>query len=561
MVLRRMAGVMAVLALATGLAGCGGAGGDTPDTPADLPDPSDAVDAADPAPDTADPATADVPPDPAPDTADPAPADPGSDDAAAPDVPADVPPDVPPDAGPWVRPEVGEPVTAQELAAVTDQYIDLLKAGRWFELLDERAHGWPEDDPEGGYWYGSWWSGVRILKEGGKVRYLHSADGADNNGMRTAPMLAGLAFAWSLWGDADHLHLARRIARGFNSWILAMQRTSQPDAGALMTRASYPASATWNWKGREVLIDYSLNRPGEDNGACQYVHLPDNPWWGDLYVKNMRSKDDIGHLLLAVALADGVLSDTGDAGMDADWAQLRDLYGQWSRRVEDDGWRIATLDKDLALWFPDDDLAYYMMDINGIDPECDIALATRLMGRGDGGTLDCGNGISIVDDVVSMKPSNGQQLRSYHEAAIALAKARGKPALVDALLPGLALRIDKILDAVPGDGSPPFPGNEDMAELMIMAANVGVPLTWREVRFFHDRVREAHATYLATAAQPGLHVFDESTPDGEYGFDPPSGGIAFRYIGAALGACASPFRHPDLKPLLECDKVRAAFAR
>jgi hypothetical protein len=373
-------------------------------------------------------------------------------------------------------------------------------------------------------------------------------------------MLTGLAFAWKLWGDADHLHLARRIARAFNAWILAMQRTSQPDAPVLMTRASYPLNTTWTWKGREVLIDYSLNRPGEDNGACQYVHLPDNPWWGDLYVKNKRSKDDIGHLLLAIALAGDVLADTGDAGMDADWAQVLDLYGQWCRRVEDDGWRIATWDQELSLWYPDDDLAYYIMDVNGIDPECDVALATRLMGRGDGGALQCDNGISIIDDVVSMKPSNGQQLRSYHEAAIALAKVRGQQALVDTLLPGMALRIDKILDAQPGDGSPPYPGNEDMAELMISAANVGVPLTWREVRFFHDRVREAYAAWQAARDQPVFHVFEAGTPDGEYAYEAPGAGIAFRYIGAALGACVSPFRHPDLKPMLDCDKVRAAFA-
>ena len=71
------------------------------------------------------------------------------------------------------------------------------------------------------------------------------------------------------------------------------------------------------------------------------------------------------------------------------------------RKVEDDGWHIATWDKGLSVWYPEDDLAYYVMDINGIDPECDITLATRLLGRGDGGTLDCGNGISIVDDVIS----------------------------------------------------------------------------------------------------------------------------------------------------------------
>jgi len=545
---------MAVLAATAGMAlafaACGGSGtsdpGDVLDVPADV--------------------TADVPADLA-DAIDPgtndAPGDPGALDTPTPDAldDADVPPpDVPADV-PWTRPEKGDPVTAEDTAAVTDLYLDLLAQMRYFGLLDERVHGWPESDPAQGYWYGTWWSGVRILKQDGKVTYLHSADGADNNGMRTAPMLVGAAYAYQLGGKADQLHLLRRIVRGYNSWILAMQRTSQPDAITMMTRASYPPKTPWTWAGREVTIDYSLNHPGIDNGACQYVEIPDNPAWGDLWVKNKRSKDDVGHLLLSIGLVKGAVAAANDPDLTAEWAQLMDLYGKWSRQVEDDGWRIATYDKSLATWYPDDDLAYYIMDVNGIDPECDVALATRLMGRGDGGTLDCGNGISIIDDVVSMKPDNGQQLRSCHEAAVAQALIHGQDALVATLLPGLALRIDKILDGDPANGDPPRPNDEDLGELMIMADAVGVPLTWREVRFAQDRIRDAHAAYLSDAAMPGFHVFDAATPDGEYSFDPGGGGYAFRYVGAVLSFCASPFRHPDSHPVLDCDRVKAALAK
>jgi hypothetical protein len=543
--MRRSMAVLAILTLtcaACGSSGTGNAQDVAGDPAADVP--ADIADAIDPGtPDTPE-DTADVP---APDSVD-------DGDAPAADVPADVP-DVP-----WIRPEKGDPVTAEETATVTDLYLDLLAQMNYFGLLDERVHGWPESDPAQGYWYGSWWSGVRILKADGKVTYLHSPDGADNNGMRTAPMLVGTAFVHQLGGKAENLHLLRRLVRGYNSWILAMERTSQPEGITMMTRASYPPSTTWTWGGREVTIDYSLNHPGEDNGACQYVHIPDNPYWGDYWVKNKRSKDDIGHLLLSIALVKGAVEAANDPDLNVEWAQLLDLYGKWSRQVEDDGWRIATYDKDLAPWFPEDDLAYYIMDVNGIDPECDVALATRLMGRGDAGTLDCENGISIIDDVVSMKPSNGQQLRSYHEAAIALARVKGRPDLVATLLPGLALRIDKILDGDPANGDPPRPGDEDLGELMIMADAVGVPLTWREVRFAHDRIRDAHAAYLTEGAKPGYNVFDAATPDGEYSFDPGGGGFAFRYLGAVLSFCASPFRHPDAHPVLDCDRVRAALA-
>jgi len=59
----------------------------------------------------------------------------------------------------------------------------------------------------------------------------------------------------------------------------------------------------------------------------------------------------------------------------------------------------------------------------------------------------------------------------------------------------------------------------------------------------------------------GYHVINPATPDGEYPFEPGGGGIAFRYVGAVLSACASPFRAPGAHPILDCDKVKAALTR
>lgn len=88
-----------------------------------------------------------------------------------------------------------------------------------------------------------------------------------------------------------------------------------------------------------------------------------------------------------------------------------------------------------------------------------------------------------------------------------------------------------------------------------MSANVGVPLTWREVRFLHDRLREAHAGYLA--ARPATYdVFDPATPDGEYPYEPGGPGLNWYYLGAVLGTCASPYLNPTSKPVLDCERVR-----
>lgn len=455
----------------------------------------------------------------------------------------------------FTRPDVGEPVTPEEVAKATEKYLAILRGTRYFEVVEERAHGWPESDPEGRYWFATWWSGVRVIKKDGRVTYLHSADGADNNGLRTAPILVGACFAYNLWGK--HAHLIRRLVRGFNSWVLAMERISGPQTGVLMTRAHYPASVTSFDGEREVFIDYSLNRPGEDNDATIYVHNPDNPYWGDIYVKNKRSKDDIGHMLLALAFLPSCTKDA-DAALREDLDLLETLYGAWARRVEDDGWRIATVDREWNVYWPEEDLAFFI-EFGGV--ECKAMLAIRLYGRGDEGPLQCGDGLSPLDEVQGLKNDFHQIQRSFHEAAAALAFLRGRTDVAVAMLHGLARRLDILLDARESPSPPPIPGDQDLAELVVMSAAVGVPLTSREVRFLHARLEDAYETYLSEAMRPHYRVFDASTPDGEYTFTPDAGGFFWRYLGTLLGLCASPYLNPTSKPVLDCDAIRMASGR
>ncbi|MEK6607687.1 MAG: hypothetical protein AABZ30_08510, partial [Myxococcota bacterium] len=307
----------------------------------------------------------------------------------------------------FTRPENGEPLSGEELAAATDVYLELLEGTRYFDFMDERVHGWPESDSQGRYWYGSWWSGVEVHKSDCVVTYLHGDQGADNNGLRTGPMLEGACFAYLVSGDPRHAYLARKLVRGFTSWLLAMESEASGTGIPLLTRAAYPESIASTDGSRDLFIDYSLNRPGLDNGATEYVHLPDNPHWGDLWVKNKRSKDDIGHMLRAIGACAGALADAG-AGAAADYDDMRERYGAWARQVEDDGWRIATYAKDGELWYPDDLLAWFT-DVG--NAECDGMLAIRLLGRGEQGDLDCGNGVGALDAVLSEgNGSNGEIL-------------------------------------------------------------------------------------------------------------------------------------------------------
>jgi len=545
------------LFVALGLAACSGASSSKEDVPMDV-----AGDAGDPLPDIrprdalADHASPHdlVRPDTLPDDDVPAPAD-AAPDATTGDAQDAAPHDVVADAGStsFVRTPAGEPLSAEELAATTDRYLDLLRGTRWFAVIAERAHGWPRSDPEGRFWYGTWWSGVRVLKEDGAVRYVHPPDGSDNNGLRTGPILSGVCYGHTLWGGQEPL--LRTLVRGFEAWALAMERESRPDTGVLLSRSFYPPSVLSTDDGRSIYIDYDACRPGEDwqgegEPPSVFVHNPDNPWWGEIWVKNKRSKDDVGHMLLALSALPGCTAEAGPE-LAADVARAEAIYMEWSRRVEDDGWRIATVDQDWQLFFPTQDLGFFLV-IGNI--ECTAPLALRLYGRGDAGALECGDGIGATDELWQLKDDFHEIQRSFHAAAAAIAALRGHPEVREALLPGLAWRIERLLDNRDAPNAPP---DRDVAELIAVAASAGLPLTWREVRFLHERIAEAHAGFLTDALRPSYDVFAPATPDGEYVFTPEGGGLRWRYLPAALGTCASPLRSPASAPALDCERLRA----
>jgi len=337
-----------------------------------------------------------------------------------------------------------------------------------------------------------------------------------------------------------------------------MDRDSVTDAGILLGRASYPEPVNSTDGGKEFFIDYSLTRPGdvgEFDGLPPsiYVHNPDNPHWGDIWIKNKRSKDDIGHMLHAIAALPGCTDDATEE-MSAELDYLEEAYGEWCRRVEDDDWRIATVDEEWNVYFPNEDLAFYIQILGA---ECKSMLAIRLYGRAEAGPLDCGNGVDYFDEEWGLKNDYHQIQRSYHEAAASLAFMRGHHELGNAMLEGLAWRIDKILDAMDSDPGYKGPHEQDVAELIVVSATSGLPLTWREVRFLHDRIEEAHAGYLADHMIPHYNVFEPDTPDGEYAYNPSSGGFFWRVLGTVLGTCGSPYVNSTSKPLLDCDMVKA----
>lgn len=460
----------------------------------------------------------------------------------------------------YLRPDEGNALSAAELTTATDELLAILKDTHYFDFVDERIHGWPETDPNKGFWWGVFWSGITATKTGGKVTYKHSNDGADNPGIHTSPYLEGACYAHLLWGEPKTAHLVRRITRGMSAWILAMQKQAGDTNPTLLARAFYPPSVDSSEGGRSLHIDYDLSRPGIDNDPSDYVHIPNNPTFGDIYVKNKRSKDDIGHMLRAIVQSQTCAPRLSSDGQ-SDLAQTMSLYTSWAKVVDGAGFTIATLDKSLNLWTPPIypyGFAHYVL---AGDLECPAAFAIRLMGGSAPGSLGCGQGISQAErlGLGLMKNDARQIVRTHHAAATTLSFVRNEPTLGLELLKGLAERVQIDLGLAQSASPPAGFSIRDVTSLMIYAANVGVPLTSKEVRWLHTQLHEAYVGMRDPAQAATFRLFDASTPDGLYSYDPPNIGLFYKDLAMMLGSCASPYRNPNARPVLDCARLQSQW--
>lgn len=457
----------------------------------------------------------------------------------------------------YQRPDVGTPLTQAELQTATDELIALLKDTRYFDFVDERVHGWPKTDPNGGYWWGTFWSGVTVTKSGGTVTYKHSNDGTDNAGIYTSPYLESACWAHLLWGEAKTAELVRRIARGMIGWILAMQRTSADTTPTLLARAFYPPPVTSNEGGRSLFIDTSASRPGVDGATSVYLHHPNNPTLGDIYVKNKRSKDDIGHMLRAIAQIQAC-TPRFDAAASADIAQLEALYASWATDVDGRGFVIPTRQPDGTVVEPSDQLAHYTPGV-----ECVGTAAVRLAHAKDTGNIDCGTGFSGLEVTAwpFLKNDARQIQRSHHAAAVVEAHRQLDTTAGLALLQGLGDRVGKDFDFASAPSPPSGFEPMDAVGFMAYAASVGVPLRSNEIRLIHAKLHDAYVGMRAPENGPTFDTFDASVPDGTYSFDPPTAGMFHRDVGLLLGSCASPYRNSAGRALLDCDRLVAAFKK
>jgi pterin-4a-carbinolamine dehydratase len=403
-----------------------------------------------------------------------------------------------------------------------------------------------------------WWQDVTPEKKGDTVTFTHHpCCGAHNTIDITVRFLAQAISGYLMSGDATMGRVVEQYSKGLTATMKGFIWDTNDPAPYLMARNIVNKNHAYTVEGRKKAVVYSTWYNEKIDWNTQRIHFPTNPTWGDVWVHNMRSKDDVPHIfhvfpLLKYAAAYGKEQKVRDASLEAaEW-----LAG-FARDIVDSGYYIRTKDKTGRAYIPTEDLASFV-SYEWIDPraECNAKLNAAFMGYGDSRGLKCGDGgINAYEStVIASHYYNFDIVASWHPAAILNALVSGNNDAALKLMGGLASRVDTYMHNpdISLKKEPGFPG--ELAHYLVRAASSGLPLTSAEVRLVHERFG---AMADAFSAWQYWDAWDASVPDGVLPYGPWNQGhwVSIENAAFILEYCFSPFRNGAGASLADCDVV------
>ena len=463
----------------------------------------------------------------------------------------------------FTRPDVGGPLTPQEIADFTKRITGFWKEVGYFDWILRTSHGMDASNPDGMPDYKLYWQDTAAIKAGDVVTFEHRG-GADNIMIRTPKILNNAIAGYLTSGDEKLGRVVEQYSKGIVALFLGMMWDEQDPEDYLMARAIFTQNHTYFEDGREAYVDYKKINEERYDWNAHTIPNPNNPSWGDIWVRNMRSKDDVPHIFRAVPMLMRAATDGADENVrQAAQTALTYLQG-FSRDIVDSGYHIRTKDIKGNAYVPHkdgfvNDLASFVL-YNVIDPEaeCNAKLVSALIAYGDPLDLDCGDGIGELYERVAASQHyfNWAIIRYFHSAALTNALVIRENDIAYALLEGMANRVNAIMNDVEG----PLEHHEwwaDAAAYLLSAAAGGFPLTSEEARLVVDLYNQSVDHF---EAWPNWDLWDPSVPDGELEYKPnrdAPGGTVVREteLTFLIEYCYSPFRNPASAPLVDCDIV------
>ncbi|HEY3357479.1 MAG TPA: hypothetical protein VGQ83_29785 [Polyangia bacterium] len=465
-----------------------------------------------------------------------------------------------PDALPFAvtRPAVGDPVSAADVTAFTRKVTGLWKQVGYFQWIGDTSHG--VDAATGLPDWSVWWTGVEVVKAGGAITFHHSESGGpDNIFIPTSRVLSQLSAGYLLTGDPAMGRVVAQYAKGLTASMQGMVWDASDPVRSIMARAVIPNNHTVTLgDGRVKAIDYTAWRQHTEAWNSHTIHVAQNPYWGDIWVKNMRSKDDVPHIFHAAVWLPWVAAQAPDETVRAAAAEAWQYVQGFTKDIVDSGYVIRSKNEDGQIFVPTEDLASFVQ-YEALIPnaECNAKLNAALIGYGALQGNDCldGHGGAYETIAVTNHYYNMAIVRNFHLSAILHSLRTCEDAAAEALMAGLITRIDADLarpaTELPGDIQVPA-WERDLAVYLVQSSAAGLPLTAREVRLVHQYYGQA---VDELAAWDKWNPWDPAVADGTFDYRP-RGVVDAEDMAFFLEACWSPFRATGGEAVVDCDVVR-----
>ncbi len=463
----------------------------------------------------------------------------------------------------FTRDPDGEPLSEAEIAAFTKKITGLWKQVDWFKWIVRISHGMHASTNENDYLV--FWHDVRPVKSGDTVTWRHTQDGGAHNIMIPSPKILSQAMAGYLsTGDETMAYVTEQYCKGITATMKGMMWDENDPVKYLMARNIVNVNHEYEVDGgRKKAVDYTAWYNTYSAWNTARLHFPNNPYWGDIYVTNQRSKDDVPHIFTAGAWLPWLIESAQDEKVRSACAETWEYLQGFTKDIVDSGYMIRTKNENGEAEIPLNengtikDLASFVLFEEFIpNAECNAKLSSAIMSYGAPLENDCeyGFGGSYEGLATGSHYFNYAIIRNFHIAAILNTIRIGENEMALKLLEGLAQRIDGYINDDKKREQYAGEWDKDLAVYALQSAIVGLPLTAREARLveqYYSSTVDSFSTWQY------WDLWDESIPDGEYAYEPPTDAnvVSAENVAFFLNYCWSPLKNPAGEKFVDCDIV------
>jgi len=472
------------------------------------------------------------------------------------------------------------PLDENQLEEFSIKLGTFIKDIDYFNWLYRSSHGVDASTGKPDFLW--WWSDFSMIKDGDTVTMKHKElprGGGQNMHTDNANLMAVFLSGYMLTGDERLKMLTEQFCKGLTSTMKGMAYDENDQNDHLMTRNVVMMNHSFTTdEGYKKIVDYSGWYSPYVKWNCGRFKYANNPYWGEVWVTNMRSKDDLGRILrMAVPLRYAIVQ-SADSGIRETCGETYQYLQRFFKDVVDSDYYIRTKNDKGEIFVPGlaedqdpdynpkDASTFALYDMLGEEGgECLPKRAVALMAYGEGLDNNCGNtSWNVYDDLAIMNnPPNSRIIRANHISHIAQALIHGDLVAASDSIEGLIGRFERQKTEDISDISvAPDDWQRDIALNLMQASAYGYPLT-------ADDVRHIHKYYLRSVENFkdwGLwNLWDESVADGEYSRTPSTyirdeddvkvSWIRANNLAVFMEYCWSPFKNPQGLAPVDCDVI------